>query len=47
MHITLKVSWKQGKILFGILLRYEIDDGVEQEPESLLQVGQEIHANSF
>ncbi|XP_062168774.1 molybdenum cofactor sulfurase isoform X2 [Alnus glutinosa] len=37
----------KGKILFGILLRYEIDDGVEQEPESLLQVGQEIHANSF
>ncbi|GLT54981.1 hypothetical protein SLA2020_281390 [Shorea laevis] len=36
----------KGKILFGILLRYEIG-GVEQESESLLQVGQEIHANSF
>lgn len=46
MHITLEVTWKQGKILFGILLRYEIG-GVEQESESLLQVGQEIHANSF
>ncbi|KAE8124542.1 hypothetical protein FH972_019417 [Carpinus fangiana] len=37
----------KGQILFGLLLRYEIGDGVEQEPESLLQVGQKIHPNSF
>ncbi|KAG2679697.1 hypothetical protein I3760_11G063500 [Carya illinoinensis] len=37
----------KGKILFGILLRYETADEVEQETNSWLQVGQEIHPNSF
>ncbi|KAF5477378.1 hypothetical protein F2P56_004025 [Juglans regia] len=37
----------KGKILFGILLRYETADEVEQETNPWLQVGQEIHPNSF
>ncbi|KAL4598330.1 hypothetical protein ACB092_11G052900 [Castanea dentata] len=38
----------KGKILFGILLRlHEINDEVEQETDSWLQAGQEIHPNSF
>nr|XP_023926826.1 molybdenum cofactor sulfurase-like [Quercus suber] len=38
----------KGKILFGILLRlHETDNEVEQETDSWLQVGQEVHPNSF
>ncbi|GMY33370.1 molybdenum cofactor sulfurase isoform X2, partial [Fagus crenata] len=37
----------KGKILFGILLRYEPSDEVEQETDLWLQVGQDIHPNSF
>ncbi|KAM3732066.1 hypothetical protein ACB098_11G032800 [Castanea mollissima] len=38
----------KGKILFGILLRlHETNDEVEEETDSWLQAGQEIHPNSF
>lgn len=35
----------KGKILFGILLRYENDNEVGQEADSWLQVGQEVDPN--
>ena len=35
---------KQGKILFGILLRYESSDEV-QDNDTWLQVGEEVHPN--
>lgn len=34
---------EKGKILFGILLRYECDNEVGEEISSWLQVGQEVH----
>ncbi|GJR66145.1 molybdenum cofactor sulfurase isoform X1 [Tanacetum coccineum] len=36
----------KGKILFGILLRYECDNDVREETSSWLQVGQEVHPNA-
>lgn len=36
----------KGKILFGILLRYEIQDKMGMQTGSWLRVGEEIHPNS-
>ncbi|PWA45494.1 molybdenum cofactor sulfurase [Artemisia annua] len=36
----------KGKILFGILLRYECENEVKEETSSWLQVGQEVHPNA-
>ncbi|XP_023756038.1 molybdenum cofactor sulfurase isoform X2 [Lactuca sativa] len=37
---------EKGKILFGILLRYECDNEVGEEMSSWLQVGQEVHPDT-
>ncbi|KAE9620929.1 putative molybdenum cofactor sulfurtransferase [Lupinus albus] len=37
----------QGKILFGILLKYASDDGEWQQVDSWLHVGQVVHPNSI
>lgn len=39
-HIKLFLLW-QGKIYFGILLRY--DDGNKEDAGSLIQVGEEVY----
>lgn len=39
------VCWKQGKILFGILLRYERWEDVGEDNDLWLQVGQGLHPN--
>lgn len=39
---------KQGKILFGILLKYErCEEVVDGDNDLWLQVGQEVHPDSF